>query len=256
MNKILILRISCKAEKDRWDSFRKHNFDDLPQIIVCGDNSIHKPYKLVGDVLYLKCRDMWEDLPEKMICLYNAMKGPEFEQYEYFVKCDADIVPMRSFSKKKLYNKVKGKDYVGGRLHKPPSNGTGVYHLKKNLSKDSPWKGKACRSKDFRSTRYALGGKGYVLSKRAIVCMTKNYTADNRLKTRNEFIYEDSMVGILLKRHGIYPKQEQLFLTDRITNNTPRDSRRRRISRRKSRVGIISPNRSMALVRAGVAFNK
>lgn len=258
MTSPVILRISCLKEKHRWDSFRNQNFDNLPQLIVCGDKSIDEPFKLDGDVLYLKCRDLWEDLPEKMIALYNAMLDPAFDKYDYYIKCDADVAPGKNFSKDNLDLVIDHKDYIGSRLHKPPAGGRGVYHLKKYLTDSSPWKGKPCTCPKFLSTQYALGGSGYILSKKAVKAICLEYSINDFRKVRKAYIYEDSMVGILLKKYNIYPVRGQLYLQDKRGGGAPPRRRRRGefSRRRKSRVAPIkSANRSMSLVRARSSSN-
>ena len=139
---LLIIRVSHCREQKRWDEFRTQDFDGAKQIIICGNPDLEERYKLEDDVLTLKCRDKWEDLPEKMIAAYSAiLKMPEFEKYTCFMKIDSDIVPRR-FEKKNIVQKSKSSHFFGTKLWTPPVNAHGVYHLRKGISKESPWYGK------------------------------------------------------------------------------------------------------------------
>ena len=233
MTNPLIVRISCQTEKEKWDKFRSHKFD-LPQIIVCGDNTIDDFYKLDGDVLYLKCGDLWEHLPEKMIFLCHALSTKDFEQYTHFIKCDADIEPSSSFNKEKFINSIKGHDYAGARTHLP-KYGKGIYHLKKNLSDDCYWKRKSYIEPDFFKATYALGGFGYILSKKSVEIISNYINLTQTQLIRKRYIYEDSMIGIILKKYKITPRKINLYLIDtdkykKGTTRRPRSARRRSLS--------------------------
>ena len=244
---LLIIRVSHCGEKNRWDAFRKQDFKGARQIIICGVEHQKENYILEDDVLYLKCRDKWEDLPEKMIAAYSAILDiPEFNDYTRFLKVDADIEPLGNFSPEYICKTGDNANYFGGNLRKPAIHQHGVYHLKKNLSDRSPWKGRKYSNAEFLKVTFALGGIGYVLTRHAMTKVTMKHNFNNLNKVKHEFIYEDGMVGVLLKRHGMNPKKVNLGLRDtRKSQRKSSGARRRRIS-----------NRSMSLVRAGLTSNK
>ena len=75
-----------------------------------------------------------------------------------------------------------------------------------------------------------LGGLGYVVTRHAITKITEKYNFNNLNSVRQEFIYEDAMVGIILRRYGIRPKKFLLRLKD--TRGSDRSSARRNRLRR------------------------
>lgn len=239
---ILIIRVSHLQEKDKWEKFRTQNFKNTRQIIICGKEDIEENYVLEGDVLYLKCRDKWEDLPEKMIAAYNAILDiKEFDNYTSFLKIDSDIIPTSSFNPSHICQLTKKSSYIGGHLRKPAIHQHGIYHLKKNLSNDSPWKGKKYSNKEMLSCTFALGGLGYVVTRKCLQLICEKYKFANLNSVKYEFIYEDAMVGIILKRHGINPVKYNIGLRD--TRSCTRPNRKRRIPRTMSQVraGINQP---------------
>jgi hypothetical protein len=207
------IRVSCKSELKQWGKF---GTDKIKQILICGDPHLDKKWKFVDDrILYLRCRDGWEHLPEKMFCAYNAIvQMPEFADHTHFLKLDrdSDITGKFSAHRSRL---IKQKDYVGQSLHTPHRTRGGIYHLGR-VSKDSPWHNK--RYRKFRNVKsyqckFALGGASYILSRNAIEKIREFYTADNYLQIEKDHIYEDLMIGMLLKISGIHPHQMRYGVT-------------------------------------------
>ena len=233
---LLVIRVSHLGEKSRWDNFRSHKFGGSNQIIICGKRDLEDNYFLDGDVLYLRCRDKWEDLPEKMIAAYNAILDiEEFNDYTTFLKVDADIVPKPSFNPNHITKLTSKNNYIGANLRRPAIHQHGIYHLKKNLSNESPWKGKKYSNKEMLSCTFALGGLGYVLSRKSLEIITSKYTFNNLHKVKHEFIYEDAMVGIILRRVKINPIKSPLHLRDTRTNVKSTIARRKRPGNRRRR---------------------
>lgn len=236
---LLVIRVSHRGETDRWDEFRRQDFKGARQIIICGDENLETAYELNDDVLLLRCRDLWEDLPEKMIAAYSILSEiKEFSQYTAFLKIDADIVPKDNFNPDQIVDLLKKHHYIGANLRTPPASNHGIYHLKKGLTERSPWRNKKYSNREFLSCTFALGGFGYGLSRRALKIICNRHNFKNLADIKNEFIYEDAMVAIILKRNGIKPYRFRIPLTD--TQQSRKSSRRRR----------LRANRSMSLVRA------
>ena len=110
---ILFIRVSCQKEEGIWNKLRRNPF---PQVIIVGDPKLKQNYKLVDDVLYLKCRDSYDALPEKMIAAFNAvLEIPEFSRFDRFLKLDADN-RIRNSCKVNNDKIIEANDYVGQKI--------------------------------------------------------------------------------------------------------------------------------------------
>lgn len=160
---------------------------DLPYIIVVGGYS-HSEKK--ENTLYLTCNDTYPGLPEKVLTLFHHIHDHirEFEQYDYFVKLDEDMIlrqPLRL---------LPGFDYLG-KVEKKPGNRR--WHLGK------------CPGSYWNHTPYqgiyvpwCLGGCGYVVSKK-VVGLLRNIP----LELSSKDIYEDLMIAKILFYHRILPRE-------------------------------------------------
>ena len=224
-NTLLAIRVSYKGEQHKWDSFRRQNLKGSRQIIICGDEELDANYKLTDDVLYLKCKDNWEDLPEKMIAAYSAIREmKEFEKYDTFLKLDADVISNSNFNPYQLIQITSECNYVGAVLRRPNKSQKGLYHLSKSISPNSAWYGVPYTSKEFLSCKFCAGGKGYLLSRESLNVICKKYNFTNLSAVKYRFIYEDAMIAILLSENNIKPTITNLSLKD---TNPPRTSRRK-----------------------------
>jgi len=201
---MLGIRVSCRAEKNLWPRYKSNK---IRQVIIAGDPSLDKKWRLDGNILYLRCRDNWEHLPEKMIAAYSAIvQINEFKKYNHFLKLDRDSIITNSFNAHRS-SVVRGRDYIAQYLHTPHRTRAGVYHLGR-ISKDSPWYNKRYREfrgiKSFNCT-FGLGGHSYILSRNAISKIRKFYTIDNLHTVEKDHIYEDLMVGYLMMLSGTKP---------------------------------------------------
>ena len=196
---VLFIRISCQKEKNHWPRLRKHNYN---QVIVCGDPDLEENYKLEGDVLYLKCRDSYESLPEKVIAALNAVISiRKFDIFDRFLKLDFDN-GVRTSSKIEECVDIERNDYVGQKIYTLKSGeNPRDYHFKR-VSESSYWQG---RKYTGPMVPYADGGCSYVLSRKAVTLITNDYGFDSLDEIRKTHIYEDMMIGVLLKRHNITP---------------------------------------------------
>lgn len=204
---MLGIRVSCQAESKYWLSF---NSKTIRQVIIVGDPNLDKKWRLKdGRILYLRCRDGWEHLPEKMIAAYSAVvQIPEFREHTHFLKLDRDntITPRFRAHRSPL---IKSLDYAGPVIHTPHRTLAGVYHLGR-VPETCPWYNK--RYRQFRGQPtykfpFHLGGNSYILSRKAINILRSYYTFENLHLVEQEHIYEDLMVGMLLKMNGIPPRK-------------------------------------------------
>ena len=197
---ILIIRLSCQVEREKWPKLLKQT--KLNQIIIYGDEDLKTNYKLEGKYLALKCKDDWEHLPEKMILAYKAISEiEEFRKYDYYVKVDSNYDPNRvvwPITRKTIKTMPEswGSVYSG-----PP--GKGDYHLTKDLGPESYWHKRLYKSPWPRNR--LNGGMGYGLSRRCLNIIAEFYDWTSSVRINREHIYEDVMVSHLLEKAGIFP---------------------------------------------------
>ena len=204
---MLGIRVSCRAESAWWPGFKSKK---IRQVIIVGDPNLDKKWRLKdGRILYLRCRDGWEHLPEKMIAAYSAVvQIPEFREHTHFLKLDRDNTITNRFRAHRS-PLIKSLDYAGQYIHTPHRSLCGIYHLGR-VPETSLWYDKryrAFRGQPTYKFPFALGGDSYILSRKAIEILRSFYTFDNLYQVEQEHIYEDLMVGILLKMNGITPKK-------------------------------------------------
>ena len=140
-------------------------------------------------ILRLNCADTYEGLPEKVRHLFSFMSDHDtLGKYQYYCKLDSDMIVRRKFWKREL----SGIDYGG---YVKTNEGNRNWHI-----------GKCSPGSEFNNKPYegeyipwCLGGKGYVLSKKAVEAI-----ASDRGTYHGE-IYEDLAIAKILARSGIAP---------------------------------------------------
>jgi len=203
---VLFVRISCQKEKKHWPRLRAHKHT---QVIVCGDPELKENYKLDGDILYLKCNDTYEALPEKMIAAFNALiRIPQFKMFDRFLKLDFDN-GVRNSCKIDQYKDIQLHDYVGQKIYDLTHRENPRDHHFKRVSESSYWHQ---RKYTGEMVPYADGGCSYVLSRKAMILITNEYGFDSLDKIRKTHIYEDMMVGLMLKKHNITPFKSYYYI--------------------------------------------
>ena len=63
---ILVVVLSCAKYSDTWPNILARGVKNL--IILCGGAD---ETKLEGNILYLKCSDLYDGLPQKMLYAYD-----------------------------------------------------------------------------------------------------------------------------------------------------------------------------------------
>ena len=194
--KTLALVTSCAKEVDKWDDISIPGMDHL---IVCGNPDLEANYILEGSVLYVKCRDTYDGLPEKIISALNAFEElyPK-DAYTHILKIDSDAYIGEEFDLN--VPQVFENDYVGRVKFK---QGSRHYHFGR-VDIDSYWFNRRWGG-DF--SPFICGGSSYVLSTKAVSVITSHYGFD---EVHNDVVYkehitEDSMIGIILNKGGIKP---------------------------------------------------
>ena len=176
-----------KARVDKW------NLGDY-LIFVGGEEEKH----LEENVIQLKCRDLYEDLPEKMFAIYRYLADNGYtDKYDYFWKIDDDI----DFN---IWNKDRERqlsdslisDYCGLKVLTQP--GKRGWHIGR-VREDSPWYNKRYNG---RYAPWADGGSTYFLSSKALSKWKNFYELSS---IRYHHIYEDLAVALFLEKCNILP---------------------------------------------------
>ena len=199
MPRILTLVVSCAKNQNLWAQILSKNIDDI--LILCG-KPLKSAYSLEGKVLYLNCNDAYEGLPEKMIFALNAVRDmPMFNEITHVLKVDDHDV---LFSRQVITNLedngaglLEKHDYVGQHVY---TGCAGAHHI--GRCPGSPWNKRLYEGED---AMYAAGGYSYILSARAAGLVCEAYGFADKDEIGREHVYEDLMVAIILRRHGIYP---------------------------------------------------
>tara|TARA_R110001606_G_scaffold350860_1_gene500991 strand:+ start:2932 stop:3585 length:654 start_codon:yes stop_codon:yes gene_type:complete len=157
--------------------------------------------QLEENVIQLKCRDLYEDLPEKMFAIYCYLADQGYvDKYDYFWKIDDDIDWMRwnPHRENELLRSLDGHDYAG--LQVKTKAGKRGWHLGR-VQEDSPWYNKKYNG---RYVDWASGGATYFLSSSSIN-KWKNFHELSPIRFHH--IYEDLAVSLFLKKCNISPIQ-------------------------------------------------
>jgi len=195
---IIIVRVSCIKEKHRWEQMKSTDHRGFTHVILCGDPELDTNYKLVDGILYLKCGDLYEHLPEKMIAAYCAVKEL-FSHYIHIIKVDSDVNydQISKFYSRNLVNFLIH-DYSGAVIYPGHSSG---YHTRA-VQKDSRWANTWTKA---LPGKFLDGGRTYTLSRKSVEEITKQYNFSNLDKVGDEYVLEDHMIGYLLHIRGIQP---------------------------------------------------
>lgn len=226
---ILYVRLTCLAEKNEWNSYRKPNIN---QVLLCGDPNLKTNYELRDDVLYLKCQDTYEFLPTKMVMAFNAiLSDDKFKDVTHILKLDNDInidVVWNFVNRRSQF--IEDVDYSGGKVMKCKNEPGSDWHFGR-VPITSIWHNKKFFEKyiDFCS-----GGHTYTLSRKSLRIICNEFNFKNIDVVHQKYILEDLMVGLILERNDIRPKDLGLKLV-----NT--SSSRRYASPKKYRPYITNP---------------
>lgn len=197
MKKILKVFVCCHKYihrvKDIKARVNKWNLGDY--LIFVGRE---EEKQLEQNVIQLKCRDLYEDLPEKMFAIYRYLADNGYtDRYDYFWKIDDDIDfnIWNDHREMQLSNCLKD-DYCGLKvLSKPGKRG---WHIGR-VREDSPWYNKRYNG---RYVPWADGGSTYFLSSKSLK-KWKNFYELSHIRLHH--IYEDLAVALFLEKCNISP---------------------------------------------------
>lgn len=200
---ILVTVLSCKKHSHIWD-----NIKNRTEKLLIFTGSYNKPtfYDKNSKMLYLNCNDNYEGLPEKMVLMIEQiLTMPAFKNITHILKIDDHDTYFTDENIQNLYNlnDLHFHNYIGQKIESRPPNTLSDYHFGK-ISKNSPWnkiKG------DVSNVTWLDGGCSYILSRKAMKIINKTYNSSNINILRRKEIYEDVMIGRLLKFYNIHSHQ-------------------------------------------------
>lgn len=169
--------------------------------LICDGGATNTVYDSSASIVHLKCDDSYAGLPDKMMALFKFLAtATEFASYTHFVKLDEDMRVLRPL----LEIDIQGHDYIG-RVY--ATEGNRRYHV--GRCPGSSWN---TRPYEGPFVPYCLGGYGYIVSRKAVEMLA----IASKILTPADEIYEDLMVGKILRAGGIrpvlHPKLSAMFV--------------------------------------------
>lgn len=191
----LIVFLSCKKNNILWDNLLSTRINS---IIFYGDPDIQEPFIYKNRILTLKCNDTYDYLPVKVCLMIKAiLEIPNFCNITHILKVDDHDTHVPENIHEELKH-IELSDYCGQNLINL-YNGDRKYHYGK-CPIDSIWYNKEYSG---NYVPWIHGGCGYILSRKSMNIISNEYSND----IYNYNIYEDVMISLILKKHGIFPKK-------------------------------------------------
>jgi hypothetical protein len=197
---LLIVIVSCNKHAHFWYKLQRRTKNRF--IIITGSNKNENWYDKKSNILYLKCNDLYDGLPEKIIMMIEqVLKIPEFNDITHIVKIDDHDTFFNDKVIKNLYEKdeLHVYDYLGQKKNFWQPGAVGNYHFGK-VPRLSYWYN---RLADITNVTYFDGGCSYILSRKAMEIINQTYNSSNIQKLRINEIYEDLMIGRIMQNNNI-----------------------------------------------------
>jgi hypothetical protein len=201
--RILAVILSCKKNEHLWEGLRAKMDKDM--LIFSGGADVSY-FDEATKMLHLKCNDLYDGLPEKIICMIHHVLNLEcFADVTHIIKIDdVDTIWDKSHIDN-LYSidELNTHDYIGQHAYGGKyGNISRTYHYSK-VHNTSYW-----RRKPYKGTivEYCGGGHTYILSRNAMTLINNTYNIGNMASLYKLEIYEDLMIGKTLNKYGIVPK--------------------------------------------------
>lgn len=199
MINILVMVISCDNNKYLWDEILKRDVSNT--VIVCG-GTLDTDYRLDKNILHVNCRDTYDGLPEKVFCAASAInKIKEYDDITHVLKVDDHDT---TFSKLNIARLQKHGESIllnnSFLCQHTFRTCMGSHHI--GRCPGSKWN---TRLYEGDNCEYAAGGFSYILDRNAIQKIVEKFDTKKLENIREKHIYEDLMVSLILKEHGILP---------------------------------------------------
>lgn len=207
--KILVVVMSCHKNRDLWKNILDNIKENL--IIFSYSPKAENWYDENQRILYLNCRDSYECLPEKIICMIDQVsKLSCFDSYTHILKIDdyeATTLTEEKIRNLYTFKEIETANYIGQHYirvnNRDHYDKARIYHF-----------GKVTPFSYWDNTRYIgsfvswlNGGRSYILSKKAMAYINQEYNFTNLdLLYKNE-IYEDLMIAKILHKYNIFPRE-------------------------------------------------
>jgi len=157
-----------------------------------GEPGLETGYKIVDDkYLLVKCGDNYENLSEKSICLFRAVKSA-FPNVKGIFKVDDDIIPNINKINEmiSLINSVEI-DYLGNVCTIPDN-----FYSKDHFNK--------CANPKYNTKKIVISGR-YITGPLYYVSMKSITALANSVVDYDYYFFEDNMVGYFLRMNNILP---------------------------------------------------
>jgi len=199
---ILVVIVSCIKNKHLWDQIKNRTNNKL--IIITGSDKYENYYDREYKVLHLKCSDLYDGLPEKIICMIDQVLNiDDFKDITHIIKIDDHDTYFTDENIKNLvnYKELELFDYLGQRLNTIDEGYVSDYHNGK-VHPQSYWYN---RKLPMEPLQYFDGGCTYILSRKAMEVINKKYNLSNMNEVRENNLYEDYMIAKILNENNIKP---------------------------------------------------
>jgi hypothetical protein len=202
MNPLIVI-LSCQKNANLWDKLKAKNPNS---IIFCGDPKLSSNYLIRDRILYLKCEDTYDHLPNKIYMMISAILEIEmFSTITHIFKIDDHDTKFD----KDLINKIKDiksttKNYCGQKVSSSVTSNEAWLCRKYHYNKcpvTSIWHNKPYLGK-YRT--WCDGGCGYLLSRYAMKIISFEL---KQINIYENHIYEDVMIGNTLYKYNIEPEK-------------------------------------------------
>jgi len=197
--RILVVVLSCQKYSNLWPEILNRGIRDI--VILCGGNE--KESYMENKIIYLKCNDLYDGLPEKMVCAIDfILKQPEFSSVTHILKADDHDT---KFNKEHIDNLeqrhsniLNTHDYIGQQIW---DYGNYLHHIGR-VPLYSFWNN---RKLEDSSRPFCSGNATYILSKKAMMCVNNNFNINNLDFLRKTYVLEDTMMANILYTENIKP---------------------------------------------------
>ncbi len=163
----------------------------VPALVFVGDGDGQR----VGDVVYLDAPDDYEGLPQKSLAMARWVLA--HTGFAHLVKVDDDcLVDPDAWFGDLAHRRA---DYYGRALNRVRGQMDRTWHMAKSRSD----RGRLELDKSPEPSRYADGGSGYALSRRAMAALAEAAASPEGRELIHLSFMEDKLVGDLLALRGI-----------------------------------------------------